>query len=108
MPAVLIDLTNRRFGRLVVHHRAPPEFKKKPRWVCVCDCGNMCMVEGTLLRNGSTTSCGCFQREDIARRRTKHGARSLATRRTTAAGRRGRNRCSIVEERGMSPTTKSR
>lgn len=61
----LIDLTGRRFGRLVVDGRAPT---KKGRagfaeWFCTCDCGEVVQVRGDKLRNGDTRSCKCLQRE---------------------------------------------
>lgn len=30
-------------------------------WRCKCDCGNEKVVDGALLRNGMSTSCGCLQ-----------------------------------------------
>lgn len=74
-----IDLVGQRFGRLVVLHRVPhtPGSKQKPRWTCKCDCGTLRIIEGGSLRRGMSTSCGCFQREDMARRRTVHGYRRL-------------------------------
>jgi len=77
MPHPLIDLTGRRFGRLVVHHRAPPEPGKKPVWVCICDCGNTKMIVGGSLTRGFSTSCGCVQRAAMSARRTTHGRRRL-------------------------------
>lgn len=70
----LIDLTGRRFGRLVVLKRAgnyiqPPNGRKRPQWLCKCDCGNVTTTIGENLRNGSTVSCGC--------RRKENGAKSL-------------------------------
>lgn len=29
-------------------------------WKCECDCGNICVVEGRLLRSHTTGSCGCL------------------------------------------------
>lgn len=78
--SAFVDLTGQRFGRLVVLHRVPPTpgSKQKPRWTCKCDCGTLRIIEGGSLRRGMSTSCGCFQREDMARRRTTHGLRRLA------------------------------
>lgn len=62
----LLDLTGKRFGKLVAIERAEDycyESKGKiitaPRWLCKCDCGNMVIVQGGNLRSGNTTSCGC-------------------------------------------------
>lgn len=78
--SALQDLTGRRFGRLCVLHRVPrvAGSKQKPQWVCQCDCGVLRIIDGGSLRRGMSTSCGCFQREDMARRRTTHGNRRLA------------------------------
>lgn len=32
-------------------------------WKCICTCGNIVIVRGSKLRNGDTTSCGCFRKE---------------------------------------------
>lgn len=58
----LINLLGRRFGRLEVMRRSdiPSE---KPRWICVCDCGNEVIVPGRNLRDGFTKSCGCYNRD---------------------------------------------
>lgn len=80
MPQPLIDLTGRRFGRLVVCFRAPVEPGKKPQWVCKCDCPaqTIRIIYGYSLLRGDSTSCGCAQREGMSARRTKHGRRRLA------------------------------
>lgn len=58
-----------RFGRLtVVEPDAPyisPKGKRATKWVCKCDCGNICSVVSTKLRNGHTSSCGCFKYDMI-------------------------------------------
>jgi hypothetical protein len=55
-----IDLTGRRFGRLVVTAYAGDG---KWAWSCVCDCGACVLVRGDFLRRGITRSCGCITRE---------------------------------------------
>lgn len=68
----LIDLTNQRFGRLIVTGRAGFEHKQAT-WKCVCDCGNEKIVMGQNLRRGLTTSCGCYQKE----RAVEEGAKTV-------------------------------
>jgi hypothetical protein len=63
-----IDLTGKRFGRLVV-----TAYAQRSRWSCICDCGARVSVGGERLRNGSTKSCGCLSREVHRDRATKHG-----------------------------------
>lgn len=67
------DMTGQRFGRLVVVAREGSR-NRRPLWRCRCDCGNTHVVAGCYLRAGKSRSCGCLQREDLASRRTVHGA----------------------------------
>lgn len=53
-----IDLTGRRFGRLIALHPSP---KIKRHWACRCDCGNLSHVRSQHLRDGHTLSCGCLR-----------------------------------------------
>ena len=57
-----IDLTNQRFGRLVVIEKVE-KYNKEWVWKCQCDCGNIALVEGRNLRGGITRSCGCLKKE---------------------------------------------
>ncbi len=66
-----IDLSGRRFGRLVVLRT----FRKNGHsWCnCRCDCGQPKATRSSSLRDGYTTSCGCVASERIAAANTKHG-----------------------------------
>src|SRR5690349_11893108 len=68
----LIDLTERRFGRLLVLERAP-NVSKKTVWNCRCDCGSEAVVTGDRLVKGETKSCGCLSLEMTVARNSKHG-----------------------------------
>lgn len=57
------DLTGMRFGRLVVDSFKGRE-GNKTLWNCTCDCGNKCIVSTSGLTIGSTTSCGCRNKEN--------------------------------------------
>lgn len=60
----LVDMTGQRFGRLVVLHRgAKAKHGCTVKWLCKCDCGNLCWVDGPELRKGDTRSCGCLKIE---------------------------------------------
>ena len=63
-----IDLTNKRFGKLIVLSQAEniqtPNGRSHVVWNCQCDCGNTCVVRGDNLRNGHTLSCGCMAAEN--------------------------------------------
>lgn len=62
-----IDLTGRRFGKLVVtgySHSLKEDYGvTRAIWNCVCDCGNEIQVKADLLRNGHVRSCGCLKLE---------------------------------------------
>lgn len=72
-----VDLTGRRFGRLLVVSPAESVYrsngKPRRRWNCVCDCGVEKIVYGENLAQGKTQSCGCIQKERAAEIRTTHG-----------------------------------
>lgn len=59
----LIDMIGKKYGRLTVIARAENSAKGRARWLCKCDCGNEKIVLGKHLRNGSTQSCGCLNKE---------------------------------------------
>lgn len=56
--ACFINLEGKRFGRWTV--QSPSHVKKGYwYWVCHCVCGTVRTVNGRLLRNGQSGSCGC-------------------------------------------------
>lgn len=65
----MIDLTNKRFGRLIVIRIADNNKFRHICWLCLCDCGKEKVIRGCNLKSGDTKSCGCLQ-IDIS---TKHG-----------------------------------
>ena len=77
MKGVLEDLTGMVFGRLTVICReddyVAPSGYKKPKWKCLCECGNEKDVLASNLKRGTTTSCGCFQKENMSRIKKTHG-----------------------------------
>ena len=70
----LIDLTNQKFGKLLVLEKAITQ-NEKVMWKCLCDCGNIVIVKGVNLKNNRTKSCGCLKKELIVNRSTKHNQR---------------------------------
>lgn len=57
-----LELAGRRFGRLVVSHRA----QSRPGvavWRCTCDCGGWKDVASAQLTTGVVSSCGCLARK---------------------------------------------
>jgi hypothetical protein len=75
------DLVGIRFGRLVV---LSFEVVKKghSQWLCKCDCGNTKIVRGSRLCDGSTTSCGCYQKETTSALHIRHGLTDSTTHKT--------------------------
>lgn len=52
-----IDLTNQIFGKL----KALQVDQDNPdNWICKCECGELCSINGYNLRTNKTTSCGCI------------------------------------------------
>lgn len=58
-----IDLTGKRFGKLVVIKLMKEEHYRVFRWLCHCDCGSQKPIRGDYLRSGHTVSCGCLRKE---------------------------------------------
>src|SRR5216684_698369 len=57
------DLTDLRTYRLTVIARYGTTSNGEARWLCICDCGNHCLVSAYKLKTGHTKSCGCIQSE---------------------------------------------
>lgn len=66
------DLTNSRFGRLVVlgerENRSGSIY-----WMCRCDCLREKWIRGKHLIHGSVVSCGCYKSESARKQMTIHG-----------------------------------
>lgn len=67
-----IEMEGLRFGRLTVIGRAENVSSRQAYWNCICDCGNMTVVNGCSLRSGQTKSCGCLWKEKIIEGSIKH------------------------------------
>lgn len=60
MNTKFIELTGKRFGKLLVLRRGENK-GVHARWVCKCDCGKESLTWGSALRGGLSRSCGCNQ-----------------------------------------------
>ena len=69
------SLVGRRFGRWIVLDCDKLGNTNVARWRVRCDCGNEKSVLQLSLFRGESTSCGCFQREQLSARQKKHGHR---------------------------------
>jgi len=63
------DLIGQRFGKLVVISFHGLNKQNKSMWECICDCGKHKVIRGSLLRYGTSQSCGCLRTKSV----TKHG-----------------------------------
>lgn len=70
------DIRGQRFGRLVV--TAIAEAARKPKWVCVCDCGAQRSVRADALLSGVTKSCGCLSADTARETSVTHGMSTSA------------------------------
>lgn len=57
----IVDLTNQKFGKLLVIEKTENRHQEHVIWKCRCDCGNICFVSSQYLRSGETASCGCMR-----------------------------------------------
>lgn len=71
-PANFLDLTGKRFHRLLVIERAPNR-SGRVAWSCICDCGNTKDIVSINLVHEKTKSCGCLRDERTVKSNTKHG-----------------------------------
>lgn len=58
------DISNQRFGNLVALYPDSPSKDGHLKWICACDCGKICSISISNLKNGHTRSCGCLQSID--------------------------------------------
>ena len=63
MTAKRVDLTGKRFGRLIVVSFSHVDAMRHAMWNCVCDCGGEKVIKGKFLRSGASSSCGCYAKE---------------------------------------------
>ena len=75
-PTALINMTNRRFGRLFALSRAA-NVGQDAAWHVRCDCGTETVALAADLRSSRTRSCGCVKHETGAIPRAQ-GAKSGA------------------------------
>ncbi len=78
---IMYELTNQRFGKLLVLEKETT-IKKNSReclWFCLCDCGNTTIVRSYSLRSGGTKSCGCLKGLGTKGVNTKHAMSNTRT-----------------------------
>ncbi len=60
------DITDRKYGRLLVIERVETDKHPKHQWRCRCDCGEETIAPAAALQSGRKASCGCLRRETAA------------------------------------------
>jgi len=82
-----VDLTGQKFGRWIVLRREGsrlyPSGAHQPTYLCRCECGTEKLVASSILRSGSSKSCGCLNNETRRKlcieRNTTHGLANTRT-----------------------------
>ncbi len=70
----VLNLIEKRFGRLLVIARVENDKFGHSKWLCKCDCGNEVVVLGdNLKKTNHSKSCGCYHREKARKANTTHG-----------------------------------
>lgn len=65
--SLTVDLTGKRFGRLLVLELSHySKDKKRTYWKCVCNCGKEVVVRADPLKSGHTNSCGCYNKDVVS------------------------------------------
>lgn len=59
-----LDLTNKRFGKLVALQSMDSQYGKSA-WKCICDCGKEHVALSTNLVSGHCCSCGCIKKPNL-------------------------------------------
>lgn len=71
-----VDMIGRKFGKLTVLEECKERNKQSQlMYKCKCDCGNIKIVRGYTLRNGSSKSCGCLNKINHHKTHGKSGTR---------------------------------
>jgi len=61
------DMKGKKIGRLLFLEHIGTDKSRRAIWKCLCDCGTYKNIRGSSVRNGNVQSCGCLQREMIAK-----------------------------------------
>ena len=91
-----VDLTGRRFGRLVAIGIVD-EQSAHLRWECRCDCGAVTIVRRGNLVSGSSKSCGCLAADNMRRVKAASTTHNLSKTPEYWAWKSMRRRCYVPE-----------
>lgn len=96
--AKYVDLTGRRFGRLVVLQRVENAKNGSSQWLCECDCGKKRIHTAGVLNYGSVQSCGCYGKEVRIMANITHNQSKTKLYRVWASM---RDRCTLVSSQAF-------
>ena len=66
-----IDRTGQTFGRLYTLFPVKDKKDNRTKWLCLCECKNLVVVDGTSLAKNITRSCGCLNKDNLYHRHDK-------------------------------------
>lgn len=67
------NLVGLKFNRLLALQKSDLSTTRTVKWICKCDCGNICSISTTDLKSGKSKSCGCLRKEVSYYRNITHG-----------------------------------
>ncbi len=70
------DLSGQTIGLLHIDKYYGKDKRSNIYYECTCECGNKCIVGASSLKCGDTVSCGCYHKNELSKRLTKHGLAS--------------------------------
>lgn len=68
-----VDLTGKKFNQLTVIAQSHRDLSGRMHWKCICDCGNMTIVQGYDISKGKTLSCKECGNKRTSEKNKKHG-----------------------------------
>lgn len=57
------NLSGKKFNKLKIIKPIQREIGERTKYLCLCDCGNEVIVDGSKIKNNHTKSCGCIRNE---------------------------------------------
>lgn len=66
-----IDRAGEAYGRLTALFPVKSEKTDGTKWLCICECKNLVVVDGKNLKSRHTVSCGCSKKKDLLRGNNK-------------------------------------
>lgn len=90
----MADLTGMKFGRWTIIEYSHRNISRDHFWLCICECGTKRAVNSSGLRNGTSKSCGCINKERLKKNTHKYGLDNpKAQKRIYSTWKRMKNRC---------------